>query len=104
MGINGEYVVRDNTDENRFETEVEGHLAIAQYVLTPHGIIFTHTEVPPELGGRGIATKLVEAGLASARQRGLSVIPRCAVFARYMQKHPETADLLQPDIRATLGI
>lgn len=104
MGVNGEYVIRDNPDQNRFETEVEGHLAIAQYVLTPNGIIFTHTEVPPELGGRGIATRLVEAGLASARQRGLSVIPRCPVFGRYMQKHPETADLLQPDIRATLGI
>jgi predicted GNAT family acetyltransferase len=104
MGMNGEILVRDNPAENRFEAEIEGHLAVAQYVLTPGGIIFTHTEVPPELGGRGIATKLVEAGLASARQRRLSVIPRCGVFARYMQKHPETADLLQPDIRATLGI
>ncbi|HEY9216268.1 MAG TPA: GNAT family N-acetyltransferase [Ancylobacter sp.] len=104
MSINGEPVVRDNRAADRFEIEIDGHVAIAQYVLAPDHIIFTHTEVPPELGGRGIATRLVEAGLASARERGLSVVPRCSVFGRYMMKHPETHALMPPEIRTTLGL
>ncbi|GLK84852.1 GNAT family N-acetyltransferase [Ancylobacter defluvii] len=104
MSMNGEIPVRDNRAQDRFEIEVDGHLAIAQYVLAPDHIIFTHTEVPAELGGRGLATRLVEAGLASARERHLSVIPRCAVFGRYMIKHPETHNLMAPEIRATLGL
>lgn len=102
--INGEIAVRDNRAADRFEIDVDGQIAFAQYVLAPDHIIFTHTEVPEALGGRGLATKLVEAGLASARQRGLSVIPRCSVFGRYMIKRPETHDLLAPEIKATLGI
>ena len=104
MSINGEPVVRDNRAKDRFEIEIDSHVAIAQYVLAQDHIIFTHTEVPPELGGRGIGTRLVEAGLASARERGLSVVPRCSMFGRYMMKHPETHDLMAADIRATLGL
>ncbi|MBS7539498.1 GNAT family N-acetyltransferase [Ancylobacter lacus] len=96
--------VRDNPQASRFETTIEGHTAFAQYILADGLIIFTHTEVPPELGGRGIATQLVEAGLHTARQRGLSVLPRCSVFGRYMLKHPETHDLLGDSIKDTLGI
>ncbi|MFT0860749.1 GNAT family N-acetyltransferase [Ancylobacter sp. G4_0304] len=102
--INGQVQVRDNRAADRFEIDIDGQIAFAQYVLAPDHIIFTHTEVPAELGGRGLATRLVEAGIASARQRGLSVIPRCSVFGRYMMKHPETHDLLAPEIRATLGL
>jgi predicted GNAT family acetyltransferase len=102
--INGEIPVRDNRAADRFEIDIDGQVAFAQYVLAPDHIIFTHTEVPEALGGRGLATKLVEAGLASARQRGLSVIPRCSVFGRYMIKRPETHDLLAPEIKATLGL
>lgn len=104
MSSNGESHVRDNRAADRFEIEQDGHLAIAQYVLAHDHIIFTHTEVPPELAGRGLATRLVEAGIASARERGLSVIPRCSVFGRYMIKHPETHGLMAPEIRSTLGL
>jgi len=89
--------VRDNPAENRFEVEVEGRLAVADYTLMPTAIMFRHTAVPPELEGRGIGRALIEAGLAAARARGLKVIPVCTFFAAYMRKHPETHDLLHPD-------
>ena len=63
-----------------------------------------HTVVPEPLRGRGIATQLVVAALASVRERGLKVIPQCAVFEAYMRKHPETQDLLAPEGRAQLGL
>ena len=75
-----------------------------------HG--FTHTVsangaliiVPEALRGQGVATQLVLAGLASARERGLQVIPQCPVFAAYMRSHPDTHDLLADQGRALLGL
>jgi predicted GNAT family acetyltransferase len=90
-------VVRDNPSASRFEVEVDGELAVADYTITPNAIIFPHTEVPKALEGRGIGKALVTAGLQAARERGLKVIPVCTFFSGYMKKHPETHDLLHPD-------
>ena len=50
----------DNKAEDRFELAVEGHVAAAYYRRTDGNITFVHTEVPPELGGKGIGSKLVK--------------------------------------------
>ena len=81
-----------------------GEVAVAIYSLTDKVITFIHTIVPDALRGRGIATQLVLAGLASARERGLQVIPKCPVFAAYMRAHPETHDLLADEGRTLLGL
>ena len=65
------------------------HDAPGQDVLVLH-----HTEVPAALQGRGIAAALVAAALAWARSEGLRVRPTCSYVAAYMQRHPETQDLL----------
>jgi predicted GNAT family acetyltransferase len=57
-------------------------------------ITFTHTEVPPELNGRGIGSTLVRGALEQVRFRGLKVVPKCPFVAAYMGKHPEFNDLL----------
>ena len=38
--------VRDNKAQRRFELDVEGALAFANYRLTPGTVIITHTETP----------------------------------------------------------
>jgi predicted GNAT family acetyltransferase len=96
--------VRNNPELGRFEIEVDGHMCVAEYELGPDGIAFTHTVVPSELGGRGLGTQLVEAGLAHARSQQLPVKPHCAFFARYMQRHPETHDLIHPEHRGAIGL
>ena len=89
------HVVRDNADQHRFEIDLgDGNLAFAQYVLREGKITFTHTEVPPAHEGQGIGTALVRFALASARERGLKVIPLCSFFAAYIKKHAEEQDLL----------
>lgn len=98
-------VVQDNPEKHRFEIDLgDGSLAIAQYRLAPGIITFTHTEVPPQHGGKGIATRLVRYALASARQRALKVIPICPFFAAYIRNHPEEQDLLDRAQRKILGI
>jgi predicted GNAT family acetyltransferase len=99
------YVVRDNAEKHRFEIDLgDGSLAIAQYRLPPGKIMFTHTEVPPAHEGKGIGSLLVRTALASARERGLQVIPICPFFAAYIKKHAEEQDLLDPAYRKTLEV
>jgi uncharacterized protein len=99
------WTVRDNPERKRFEVDLGGEaVAIADYVLLTGQIMFTHTEVPPKHEGQGIGTALIEAALASARERGLKVIPTCPFFASYMKRHPEVQDLLAPHYRKVLGL
>ena len=56
--------------------------------------MFTHTFVPEAQRGHGVGSRLVEAGLAAARERGLKVDPQCPLFADYIARHPETRDLV----------
>ena len=86
--------VRNNEAANQYELEVEGRLALAAYRLQDGRITFTHTEVPDELEGRGIGSKLVGAALEDARAQGLKVVPACPFVKRYIEKHPELKDLL----------
>jgi predicted GNAT family acetyltransferase len=99
------YAIRDNVEKHRFEIDLgDGNFAIADYVLHPGKIMFTHTEVPPAHQGKGLGTALVKFALASARERGLKVVPICPFFAAYFRKHPEEQDLLDPAYRKVLGL
>jgi predicted GNAT family acetyltransferase len=91
--------VRRNSQLERFELDVEGHTAVAYYRLAPGVITFTHTEVPPELGGRGIGSQLARGALDAVRAEGLKVIPECPFIRGYIGKHAEYADLLAPGVR-----
>ncbi len=91
--------VEHRANESRFVIALDGQLAHADYTVTPGVITFTHTIVPQALQGQGLGTRLVIAGLDYARSQGLRVIPRCAMFAGYMRKHPESQELLAPEGR-----
>lgn len=86
--------VRDNREEFRYEAEIDGLLAVAQYRLRADTIIFTHTEVPEEFEGQGIAAQIVRYALDDARARGLKVVPRCPYVAGFIGRHPEYKDLV----------
>ena len=80
----------------RFEVHIDGHTAYEEYFHIPQGVVFAHTIVPPELGGRGLAGHIVQHALAWARQEGLKVRPDCSFVRAYMDKHPEYADMRLP--------
>ena len=85
--------VRDNKSRQRFELDVDGAMAFANYRLTPDAVIITHTETPAALRGRGIASELVKGALEMIRADGLKVVAGCGFVVDYLQKHPEFADL-----------
>ena len=86
--------LRNNTAASRFELDAEGETAVAYYRLADGIMTLTHTETPPRLRGRGIASRLVRGVLEQVRAQELKVIPQCAFVAAYMARHPEFNDLL----------
>jgi uncharacterized protein len=86
--------VRDNKDRHRFEFAVDDHTAFSQYKLAPGTITFLHTEVPKELEGHGIGSRLAQGALELARASGLKVVAKCPFIAAYIRKHAEFQDLL----------
>ena len=85
----------NNKAQHRFELTVEGHLAAAYYTLEGNVVTFIHTEVPPDLGGKGVGSKLVQGALDQVRAEGMKVIPSCPFVKAWIGKHPEYKDLLQ---------
>jgi predicted GNAT family acetyltransferase len=86
--------VRDNSARSRFELDAEGSVAFANYRRAGDRIIITHTETPPALRGRGIATQLVEGALDLIRADGLKVVAGCSFVVHYLNQHPDDADLV----------
>jgi hypothetical protein len=81
----------------RYEIAVAGHLALLDYTTANGRTVFTHTFVPPELRGRGLAELLVRRALADARSQNAVVVPACSYVAAFIQRHPEFHDLLAPN-------
>jgi len=87
--------VVDDKARQRFELEVEGHLAMSFYKMDGNVITFINTEVPPELNGKGVGARLVQGALDQVRAAGLKLIPQCPFVKAWIAKHPEYRDLVQ---------
>ncbi|CAN5527618.1 GNAT family N-acetyltransferase [soil metagenome] len=87
-------VVRDDKANDRFTLDVGDTVAFANYRLTGDRVIITHTETPPALRGRGVATQLVEGALELIRADGHKVVAGCSFVSDYLDQHPEVADLV----------
>lgn len=85
--------VRDNKSLGRFELDAGGGTAFATYRLAPGLVIINHTETPPALRGRGIASELIRGALELIRADGLKVVAGCSFVADYLNQHPEFTDL-----------
>jgi len=81
-------------ESHRYEIAIAGHLAILDYTLEHGRTVVTHTFVPPELRGRGLAELLVRRALADARRQNTKIVPACSYVATFIQRHPEYQDLL----------
>lgn len=91
------YDLIDNKEASRFELHVDGHRAFEDYdyFTTSNGelgIAYLHTEVPKELGGRGIDGYFVKSLLEDAAAKNLRVKPIYPFVKSYIDKHPEYQD------------
>lgn len=89
--------VQHRPERQMFEMEFgSGRRALIEYRQMQGSLAFTHTEVPPELEGRGIGGRLVKTALDWARDQNTSVIPACSFVLAYVRRHQEYLDLMAP--------
>src|SRR3954469_16738254 len=94
----GGALAQDNTDEARYEARVgERIVGIAEYELTDDQgpIVFTHTEVLPDVEGQGVGTALARAALEDVRRRGLRLVPDCPFISAYLKRQDDWDDLIE---------
>ena len=85
----------NNQAEHRYELAVDGHIAVTYYEIADGVITFFHTEVPPELGGKGIGSQLIQGALDQVRAEGLKVVAQCPFVKAFIGKNPAYQDLLK---------
>jgi hypothetical protein len=81
--------ITHNAASQRFKTKVDGLLCRSDYRMHGNTMMLVHTEVPPQLEGRGIASALLRAAFDHAKQNGMDVLPVCSYARTWVQRHPE---------------
>ncbi len=69
------------------------HIGRLTWVERDGARVAEHTIVPPQIGGRGVAARLVDALVADAREQGFKVKPVCSYVVAKFEEHPEWADI-----------
>lgn len=98
IDIDGQtYTLAEDPEQNRFTISHDGKvIGLIDYVDTADGAddvptarTFTHTEVSPEYGGRGIAAKLVRFALETTTEAGLRFRTTCSYVMGFLEKNHE---------------
>lgn len=86
--------VTRNEQARRFELALDGSTAFIDYRDAGDRLVLTHTEVPAELNGRGIGSRLARGAFDLIRQEGRKAELRCSFLVAFVQRNPEYRDLL----------
>lgn len=74
--------IRHHAEQQRFTLQLDGAEAVLDYRMGQGAagrtsVDFTHTFVPPQFRGKGLAEKLVRRGLSWAREQGYEIQASC---------------------------
>ena len=88
--------VRNNETAHRYELVLDDEVA-GELLYRRNGEVVTliHTEIAPQLEGRGLGEQLVADVLDDIRAQGLHIVPLCPFVAAYLRRHPEQASLVE---------
>lgn len=83
----------------RFVYRAEGAEAELTYATTGASagatrVIADHTFVPDSMRGQGIAARLTDQLIATARSEHWTILPRCSYVVTAFKRHPEWNDVL----------
>lgn len=85
-------------EKTRYEARVDGSLAgFAEYTVRDGVWHFDHTEVDDAYEGKGVGSTLAREALADVRERGVRIVPDCPFIKRWIDRHPDHADLVHSD-------
>lgn len=88
------HTVRDD-DRSRYEGRLDGEVVtVLAFAREPgHVLVLTHTGTEPAFREQGLASALAAAALTDVRRRGEKVRPSCPFAVKFLDDHPEFADL-----------
>ncbi|PTY38408.1 hypothetical protein BGP77_11900 [Saccharospirillum sp. MSK14-1] len=78
--------VEHRPDEQLFILSLDDGQGHLRYQINGQDIDFTSTYVPGNWRGRGLARKLVDAGLGWARQEGLNIHASCWYVQKVLER------------------
>jgi predicted GNAT family acetyltransferase len=79
-----------NNELNRFEIYFDGEPAgFVEFKVSNQKISYTHTEIDPEFGGKGLGSQLIKEALDEALEQNLEVAPYCSFVSAYIKKNSE---------------
>jgi predicted GNAT family acetyltransferase len=81
--------VKNNTAQQQFEVSENNELAVLVYRFYKNDIALMHTQVPPALENKGIASALAKAAFEWAKEHNKKVMVYCPFAASYLKRHPE---------------
>ncbi|WP_373033534.1 GNAT family N-acetyltransferase [Sulfurovum sp.] len=82
-----------NADECKYEYHIDGYVAYITYDDQNGNLHLTHTIVPEELAGKGLARTLLEDVLQEIKKENKKAVAKCSYIVKYQEKNPETSDL-----------
>ena len=91
-----DYKIEHDKDYQQFSIALGEDDAELAYATPDDQVIdFTHTYVPEDARGKGIANQLIREGLKYAEEHGLKVIASCTAVKSFMESHQEYNHLLK---------
>ena len=97
--------VSDNPERERYELRLGGELAgVLEYRGRGHDRALTHTEIFEGHEGQGLAKHLVKTVLDDLRNQNLRIVPICPYVKQFVEEHPEYLELIEPRLRAGMGL
>lgn len=89
-----EHQLIDNEAKKQYEIHVDGSIVRIEYIKAKDKIYLTHTEVPKEMEGKGLASAIVNLVLEDIKSKDLTLVPMCPFVAMYIKRHPEWRNLV----------
>lgn len=85
---------RDSPERRRFELEVAGETAYADYGREPGLLVIRYVYAPPPLRGTGASDRLMAGVAAAARSEGRRIVPLCGYARSWLRAHGAHRDLV----------
>lgn len=76
-----------NPAKSRYELEVDGRIAFADYQRSGSRLVIPHVEADPALRGTGAAGRLMGKVAETARSEGMKIVPLCGYASAWLRRN-----------------
>jgi uncharacterized protein len=94
----------DDSCQRFYLKNADATIGFIEYYPFGRVVIVTHTEVSPELEGKGHGSELARQAVNYFQSDGKQIVPICGFFAQFLRKHAEYKDVVTPESRRIFNI